>query len=95
MTTTPAPSQIATLATDVISQIKADLENGTLPPIERLATFADLHDYVDANEYLINALDNAGTPLLFADEAPDEALEYQNNLCNRTMDFVNVWLAAA
>ena len=96
MNTTPAPSQIATLALDVIEQITADIDNGTLPA--RGVTFADLHDYVDANEYLLTALDHKGIEYLFAgdDITPEEdaALEAQNNLLNRTMDFVNVWLAA-
>lgn len=96
MTTTPAPSQIACLALKVIDQIKQDMDAEVLP--QQVPTFADLHDYVDANDYLLNALEASNIEFLFAgdDITPEEdaALEAQNTLLNRTMDFVNVWLGA-
>lgn len=75
----------AVIAHSIIKDIKADMATGLIPATVR--TFAELHDYVDANEYVITALEAAGWD---HDPASDE----QAATANRAMDMVNVWLAA-
>jgi hypothetical protein len=95
MTTTTSP---AVLADYTIARILIDQAGGTLPTFDRLRTFADLHDYVDANEYLIDGLEVAGEEFAFSpeDDATAEevaAYEDQTARTNKAMDLVNEWLA--
>jgi hypothetical protein len=83
-----APSGAMTapqMALQMIRSIKADMETGAVPVTVR--TFSELHDYVDANEYLIEAYQNA-------DEELDSASMSKSIRDNRAMDMVNVWLEA-
>jgi hypothetical protein len=41
-------------ASEVLKAIDADIEDGVLPP--DVATFSELHDYVDANEYVLDVM---------------------------------------
>lgn len=79
MTTPPA------LALTVIESIKRDMEAGRIPSTVR--SFSELHDFVDANEYVLDALEVHG-------EEQDSESDEQAHLCNRTMDMVTVWLGA-
>lgn len=73
------------LSSSVINGIKVDMRNGWVPV--SVLTFAELHNHVDANEYLITALERA-------EIMHDPSSEAQAEILNRTMDIVNVWLAA-
>lgn len=75
----------AQMAVQMIKEIRQDMEAGLVPVT--VTSFSALHDHVDANEYLINAMDAAGEEFDPADEA-------QAARDNRAMDMVNVWLAA-
>jgi hypothetical protein len=75
----------AKLAAHVIDLIGDDMVDHTVPAT--VTTFSQLHDYVDANEYLISALEAA-------EVEHDAADAEQALLINRTMDMVNSWLAA-
>jgi hypothetical protein len=86
MTHPLSPSALAKGALAVIELIKADMEDGTVPT--SVTTFSELHDYVDANMYLIEALYEAEGQVL---DSADEVLCARDN---RVMDFVNVWLGA-
>jgi len=79
------PSNLAHFSLGMIQEIKADMAAGTVPATVK--DFSQLHDYVDANEYLINALAAAGWD-------HDPASEAQAAFLNRAMSMVNVWLAA-
>lgn len=82
----PRPALTApAVASSVIDLIKDDMADRTVPATVR--TFAELHDYVDANDYLITVLEQAGVE-------HDAASEDQALLLNRAMDMVNVWLGA-
>lgn len=78
-------SQSAKISLQIINAVKADMAAGHVPA--SVSTFAELHDYVDANEYVIEALEAAGWDL---DPASDE----QAAVANKAMDMVNVWLGA-
>jgi hypothetical protein len=84
---TATPSETARIAHTIIEAVKADMiaNGGPIPPNVR--SFAELHDYVDANEYVIAALEAEGW-----DHNP--ASEGQAAAANRAMDMVNVWLSA-
>jgi hypothetical protein len=92
------PSELTALklSQHVINEIKVDMRKGYVPV--SCSTFSELHDHVDANEYLINALELEGIAFLMAGDniTPEEdaALEAQAAVDNRVMDIVNVWLAA-
>lgn len=75
----------AAISLSIIQDIKADIAAGHIPA--EVKTFAELHDYVDANEYIITALEAAGWD-------HDPASVEQAATANRAMDMVNVWLAA-
>ena len=59
--------------------IKADIENGVIPTA--VTSFSELHDYVDANEYVIEAFDGK---ISFSQKWFKEA--------NLLMDIVDQWL---
>jgi hypothetical protein len=69
---------------DLINQ---DIASGIIP--EKVKTFSELHDYVDANMYLVEVQ---------GDKLPSEMTENESNIdideCNRIMDEINGWLAA-
>lgn len=73
------------LADSIISAVKADLDSGLLPTTVR--SFADLHDHVDANEYLIDALDAAS-------EDFDADNGEQAKRDNDALRLVDSWLSA-
>jgi hypothetical protein len=54
--TTPDSAQISAWAERIMTQIDADTGRGLIPP--DTASLAELHDHVDANDYL----DAAGIP---------------------------------
>jgi hypothetical protein len=54
--TTPGNTQISAWADRIMTQIDEDMASGQVPP--DAASFAELHDHVDANDYL----DAAGVP---------------------------------
>lgn len=67
----------------VIAQVNVDIKAETVPSTVR--TFAELHDYVDANEYLISVFEAAEVEL-------DSADQDQADLMNEAMELVSVWL---
>lgn len=71
------------LALLVCGQIAQDFKAGVLPSGIRF--FAELHDHVDANEYLITALEAAEVEF-------DPASAEQADLMNAAMDKVSTWL---
>lgn len=63
------------------AEITADLESGRVPA--KVASFADLHDYVDANEY-------GG---LCSEECPfDAGTDADADIINRAQEIVDRWL---
>ena len=58
--------------------ITVDLDNGTMP--KDVKTFSELHDHVDANEYLIQGMPDY-------DWGPDTF-----DFANRVSDIVDTWL---
>lgn len=71
------------MALQMIHAIRKDMEAGTVPT--SVTSFAELHDYVDANEYLIDAIDGA-------DEVHDASDDDQAQRDNAAMALVNEWL---
>jgi hypothetical protein len=65
------------------AQIAQDQRNGAIPMTVR--TFAELHDYVDANEYILNVLEAA-------EIAYEPASFDQADLMNEAMDLTDAWL---
>ena len=61
-----------------------DIKVGTVP--ETVKTFSELHDCVDANEYLIAAIPDR--PVIAADDSDDSFI----NLANQLADIVDYWL---
>ena len=47
--TTPAPMTVEDLAARMLAEIREDVASGRVPTW--VGTFANLHDFVDANEY--------------------------------------------
>ena len=68
---------------------QADIEDsfrrGILPATVR--SFADLHDYVDANDYIIRVFDSADVEMDWADQ--DQA-----DLMSDAMEQISIWLNA-
>jgi len=73
----------AELAETMKAEIIKDCKRGVIPPSVR--SFAELHDYVDANCY-------GNTEGLFEDA--HLTLDEICDLCNPAQDIVHVWLAA-
>lgn len=71
------------LALLVCGQIHADVKAGVLP--SGIDSFAQLHDFVDANEYILTALEAAEVEF-------DPSSEAQADLTNAAMDKVSTWL---
>lgn len=72
------------MAFKMIFEIMQDMDNGWIP--YSVGTFADLHEYCDANEYLIHAMEEVA-------EDYDPADAAQADRDNKAMDIVNCWLA--
>lgn len=72
-----------TTALFICGQINVDLKAGIVPSTVR--TFAELHDYVDANEYAINVLEAA-------EVEHDPASQDQADMFNEAFEIVSVWL---
>jgi hypothetical protein len=64
--------------------IIADIKAGTVP--ETVKTFSELHDYVDANEYLIAALPDKSP--IAGDDVDDSFI----NTANQIADTADKWL---
>ena len=84
----------AELAERMKTEILADVRNGTVP--ESVASFSQLHDYVDANLYggteaLLDELDAAVPD---TDEGHSTALVALCDLANPAMDTVDTWIKA-
>jgi len=84
----------AQLAENMKAEILSDVENGIVPPT--VASFSELHDYVDANLYggteaLLDELD-ADVP--DTDEGHSNALTALCDLANPAMDTVDSWIKA-
>lgn len=82
MTTTPAPT-IQTLALGIKRLVQADIDAGRIPPTVR--SFSELHDHVDANDYISTARVELGLSAYNNEEIP--------TLDNPAVDIVNDWLA--
>jgi hypothetical protein len=76
----------AEMALKVLVEIRKDMGAGTIPLA--VTSFAELHDYVDANEYLLAAMEDAG-------EEYDPADEKQTARNNQATDYVSEVLTAA
>jgi hypothetical protein len=84
----------AELAEKMKAEILADVENGVVPA--SVASFSELHDYVDANLYggteaLLEGLDAAAQD---TDEGHSAALTALCDLANPAMDAVDAWIKA-
>lgn len=67
--------------------ILEDVENGTIPHLTEIASFVELHDYVDANEYLIccDFIDNLNQSL-------ELDIECYNKVSDILNDFIDQYL---
>lgn len=84
----------AELAERMKTEILADVQNGIVPA--SVASFSELHDYVDANLYggteaLLDGLDAAAPD---TDEGHSTALMALCDLANPAMDAVDAWIKA-
>lgn len=82
------------LAEDMKKEILEDVRNGRVPVT--VASFSQLHDYVDANCYggteaLLEEMDDAAPD---TDEGHRAALDKLCDLCNPAMDIVDAWIKA-
>jgi hypothetical protein len=84
----PEPAQIQRYAADVQRMITEDMTAGVIPDTAR--SFAELHDHVDANEYVISALDGYQprgddlSEVMFSDA--------ETAMANAVTDAVDAWL---
>jgi hypothetical protein len=85
---TPQPADVQRYAARVQDMITSDIADGTVPASVR--SFSELHDHVDANMYVITALDgyqprgDEGSEVITSDAETDMA--------NAVMDAVDAWL---
>jgi hypothetical protein len=85
---TPQPADIQRYAASVQSMIMEDMTAGVIPDTAR--SFSELHDHVDANEYVIMALDgyqprgDEGSEVITSDA--------ETAMANAVMDAVDTWL---
>lgn len=75
------------MVADVLEMIREDVRTGEVDPTP-VTTFADLHDQVDANMYVVDAIDAAGQndPAIAALVLPSDPYF---DLANRIMDEVS------
>lgn len=98
--TSPSPAAVARLAEFMKAQILQDVAAGRVPPTVR--SFAELHDYVDANFYGHVVVDGewvASDPSLRADRFPDWDPDTLGELihadaCNAAENKVDAWIRA-
>lgn len=76
------PEEVNNMALRVIDLIRDDVRLGRIPAT--VATFSDLHDHVDANDYL----GASASEELTERQSKNDFLEF-----NRVMEIVNQWLA--
>lgn len=67
----------------IAGQVEADINAGNIP--QSVRTFAELHDYVDANMYALNVLDAA-------EVEHDPASQEQADMFNEAFELVDAWL---
>lgn len=82
------------LAEKMKTEILSDVENGIVPAT--VASFSELHDYVDANLYggteaLLDEIDAVAPD---TDEGHSNALAALCDLANPAMDAVDAWIKA-
>jgi len=87
-----ADPRVAGWAGQVMAAIDAHVKEGRVPP--GVASFARLHDYVDANMYVIEALAGAEFPRAPADDPEVLAGQAETAAANAVMDEVNRRLTA-
>lgn len=73
-------ADVTKVAEWVRAEVEADAGAGRFD-LDRIGTFADLHDYVDANEYLLGAGERFGFDAL-----------REVDFCNDVTDSVAQWL---
>lgn len=76
------------------SEILADVKAGTVP--ETVASFSELHDYVDANCYggMEEIYDNFTEGSDGSDESMTAALNRVSEIMNPAIDAVDAWIKA-
>jgi hypothetical protein len=84
----PEPADVARYSATVQRMITEDMAAGTMPADVR--SFAELHDYTDANEYVIAALDGYQPRGDCSSEVVTSDAE--SNMANEVMDAVDAWL---
>lgn len=84
----------AQLADKMKTEILADVQNGIVPA--SVASFSELHDYVDANLYggTEALLDGFDAAMPDTDEGHSTALIALCDLANPAMDAVDAWIKA-
>lgn len=87
MTTTTTTLTAEQYGAEVTEAVLADMRAGRVPDDGTVQTFADLHDHVDANEYLIAVHERHGLPVLTEDGSGDYV-----DLDNAACAFVTAWL---
>jgi hypothetical protein len=84
----PEPAQIQRYAAEVQRMITEDMTAGVIPDTAR--SFAELHDHVDANEYVISALD--GYQPRGDENSEVITSDAETDMANAVMDAVDAWL---
>lgn len=84
----PQPAQIQRYAAEVQRMITEDIAAGAIPDTAR--SFAELHDHVDANMYVIDALDGYQPRGDCSSEVATSDAE--SAMANAVMDAVDAWL---
>jgi hypothetical protein len=84
----PEPAQIQRYVAEVQRMITEDMAAGVIPDTAR--SFAELHDHVDANMYVIDALDGYQPR---GDELSEVVTsDAESAMANAVMDAVDAWL---
>ena len=69
-----SPPPLDEYAAELVRLVQRDASVGDLPPLAEIGTWDNLHNYCDANEYLVEADRKFG----LSDEDLDERLDYLN-----------------
>jgi hypothetical protein len=84
----PSTADIAIAIARSKREILADIASGRVP--STVATFSDLHDYVDANLY--GGLCEEGT--VWVDPTAEVTIEHAYDAANEVQNAVDLWLAS-
>lgn len=79
-------------ATQIMADIEIDIKEGRMP--KTVATFSELHNHVDANEYLLDRLPYQGEGDLTEGVDDPDAYDAYLTLTNKVMNEVNRRLGA-